>query len=148
MFQEKAIKTMKVLMLIVADHASVEPSTGKLNILGAFRQIQAAAFPTQHPAMSVVTKIGGEYNDKPNPHTLSISLTDEDGHELLNISGPFDMPRADPGIQPEFNTVIELRGIVFPHPNTYSFVVRIDDEDELTEQTAIQVVLKPQKAQE
>ena len=139
---------MKVLMLIVADHASVEPTTGKLNILGAFRRISAPEFPAQHPAMSLVTKIGGDYDDKPNPHTLSISLTDEDGNELLNISGPFDMPRTDPGIQPEFNTVIELRGIVFHQPGTYSFVVRIDDEDELTDQTAIQVVHNSRKAQE
>jgi len=139
---------MKVLMLIVADHASVETSTGKLNILGAFRQIQAGTFPAQHHTMSLVIKLGGGIGDKPNPHSLSISLVGEDGAELLSISGAFDMPRGMPGIQPEFNAVMEFRDIVFAHPGTYSFVVKVDNDEEITDQTVIQVDQIQRQAQE
>jgi hypothetical protein len=147
-FGERSLWLMKVLMLIVADHASVEPGTGKLNILGAFRQIQAAHFPVQHHTMYLVIKLGGETGDKPNPHTLFVSFADEDGHELLNISTPFKMPRVNPGIQPEFNAVMEFRDLVFPHPGAYSFAVRVDKEDSATDQTAVHVIQTTPKAQE
>jgi hypothetical protein len=130
---------MKVLLLLVADHASVESNTGKLNILGAFRTIMASQFPVRHHAMSLVVKLGGEMGDKPNPHSLSASFTDDDGRELLKVSGSFNMPHGEPGIQPEFNAVMEFREMVFSRPGTYRFYIRVDDA-QLIESTAIQVV--------
>lgn len=135
-------------MLIVADHASVESNNGKLNILGAFRQIIAPQFPARHHAMSLVIKLGGEIGDKPNPHTLSVSFTNKDGQELLKITGAFDMPRGEAGIQPEFNLVLEFRDIVLAQPDTYCFYVYVDDEDEPIDQTAIQITQAPPKSQE
>lgn len=138
---------MQVLMLITADHASVETTTGKLNILGAFKRILATQFPTKLPSMSLVIKLGGEIEDLPNPHTLAVALADEDGKELINISGPFNIPVYQRGVQPEFNAVIEFRDIVFSRPGDYRFYIRVD-EGRLDQSTVIQVVQKPEQAQE
>ncbi len=115
-------------MLIVADHASVESNTGKLNILGAFRQITAKKFPARHGTMSIVVKLGGELGDNHEQRTLTVTLTDADGNDLISISGPFSFPHAPAGVQPEFNAVLELRNIVFPHPGSYQVNVTVDGE--------------------
>jgi len=119
---------MKLLMLITADHASIEQPTGKLNILGAFRNILAANFPAKHRAMSVVIKIGGELGDNQEEHTLGIGIADEDGNNLFQVEGPFSLPHVPAGIQPEHNVVLELRDFVFPHPGIYQINVSVDNE--------------------
>ena len=47
---------MKILMMVTADYASIEPQTGKLNIIGVFNQINAQEFPTSHRRMYLVIK--------------------------------------------------------------------------------------------
>jgi hypothetical protein len=119
---------MKLLMLVTADYASIEPQTGKLNILGLFRSIFAANFPAKHRVMAVVVKLGGELGDNQEQHELKIALADEDGNEIFHVSGAFGLPDAPPGIQPEHNLVLELRDIGFPHPGTYGIYVTVDND--------------------
>ena len=92
---------MKILMMVTADYASIEPQTGKLNIIGVFNQINAQEFPTSHRRMYLVIKIGGEIFDNPNPHKLSVALADEDGIEIVAIEGEFEMLSSSPGILPQ-----------------------------------------------
>ncbi len=132
---------MQPLMLLVADHASVEPNTGKLNVLGAFRQIIASNFPLQYSRFSIVIKLGGEVGEIQRECTLTVILTNEDGKEILQFSAPFTMPVAhQTGMQPELNAVVELNNVVFPHPGEYQVSVFVDDQ--VISNTAIILTLK------
>lgn len=132
---------MQVLMMLVADYASQEPQTGKLNILGVFRNIQSQNFPCMHYRMYLVINIGGEITDKPNPHSLYVSLTDEDGIEILHVSGDFHMPKGNLGIQPEQGLIFELNTVPFSKPGDYRFYLRVDDVE--LGSTLVQVIQLP-----
>lgn len=118
---------MKILMMAAADYATFEPVTGKLNILGFFRRITANEFPASHPRMCFVIKFEGEFSDHPEPHSLNLTMVDEDGGEILNIEGPFEMPIGTVDMPPECNVILELNGLTFHHPGEYLFHVRVDD---------------------
>lgn len=130
---------MKVLMMIVADYANVEQQTGKLNIIGVFRNIQSRNFPIPHNRMYLVIKIGGDIMDSRNPHELFVTLTDEDGQEIFRIEGPFDMPPSPHGIPPEHNIILELNQLIFHKPGEYVFYFNVN-KGEVEESTVIQVV--------
>ena len=134
---------MKFLILTAADHASVEPTTGKLNILGAFSRIWAKSFPVRHRAMTLVVKVGGEFDDPSNPHKFKIAFTDEDGKELVTYTGQFSMPSVSAGVQPEWNAVMEFRDFVFKKAGTYTFFIEIDDD--FKSRTDVIVALLPDK---
>ena len=132
---------MKLLMMIAADYATFDPATGKLHILGLFRQIEAKQFPVVHPRICFVVKIEGDLSDKPNSHKLNVTLTDDDGEEIVNVEGPFDMPDSIHGISPECDVVMELNGLTFRKPGQYRFFVRLND-GEVEGSTAIQIIQK------
>jgi hypothetical protein len=130
---------MKVLMMIAADLANVDNQTKKLNIIGMFRSIQAGHFPITLNRMCLVIKIGGDITDSHSPHKLEVSLTDDDGKEMLKIEGTFEMPKSPPGIDPEYNALFEFNQLVFPKPGDYCFYLEVDDA-EVEASTVIQVV--------
>jgi len=124
---------MDRLLFLAADYATVDAS-GKLNILGAFNTINARQFPTTHQLMHLVIKLRpalGEYGDT---RQLRIVLVDEDGAELFQVAGDIELPKVKGGERPEFNAVIGLRDLVFPHPGRYEFRLYIDKDqkDELS----------------
>jgi hypothetical protein len=136
---------MKVLMLLVADYASFERATGKLNILGAFTRITARQFPATHPRLAVVIKVGADLGDLPDDRTLTVKLLDADATELMQYSAPFRIPHGPGGVRPEFNAVLELNNLPFPQPGTYEFRVYIDEQQYGS--ISIEVVSAPQRAE-
>lgn len=118
---------MKIVMMVTADYAAVEPQTGKINIIGVFRNINTSKFPTTHPRMYLVIVVAGEMNESPNPHRMSVSMLDEDGKVIASFESAFELPSGTPGISPEHRAVIELNGVVFPDAGDYVFEVNIDD---------------------
>ena len=114
-------------MLVTADFASVEPATGKLNILGEFRSISSVNFPARHRRMAVVVKLGGELTDNQDQYILRVALADEDGNELICVEGSFKLPHAPAGIRPEYNIILELQDIVFPKPGAYRIYITVGD---------------------
>jgi hypothetical protein len=120
---------MKLMMLLTADYASVEPLTGKLNVLGAFSQIRGNNFPLKHGRMFIAVRVRAELTDHHDQRTLAIGMTDDDQHKLFHISGPIQFPHTGTGLPGELNAVIELNELIFPHPGFYNFVVSIDGEE-------------------
>lgn len=139
----KAEAIVKILMMVAADHATVEPQTGKLNVLGIFNRISALKFPAVQQRMCLVVKIEGEIADSRNPHTLSVALTDEDGIEMVIIEGGFEMPGNPPGIPPEHISLLEFNEIIFQKPGEYRLYVRVND-GETEESMVLQVVKRKQ----
>lgn len=119
---------MRMTMLLTADYASIDHSTGKLNILGAFTRIHARQFPCTHNRMAVVVKLEPEWDDYSGQRELSVVLNDEDGTELMRFSGAFAFPHSEQGVRPEFNAVLEMNNLQFPQPGSYEFVVYVDDQ--------------------
>ena len=130
---------MKIPMMVTADYATIDPMTGKLHILGVFRNINARSFPCQHPRMCLALIIEGEIADSRNPHEMSVSLTDEDGQEIVALRGSFEMPTGVAGIPPHANVLLELNDLVFEEPGSYCFYVTVND-GEVEESAAIQIV--------
>lgn len=118
---------MDLLLFLAADYATVDAS-GKLNILGAFNTIKAAQYPTQHQLMHLVVRLQPAYGEYGDTRQLRIVLVDEDGTELVQVAGDFELPKVKGGERPEFNAVIALRDLVFPHPGKYEFRLYIDKD--------------------
>ena len=134
---------MKLIMLITADYASIDPGTGKLDILGAFTEIKPKKFPTVHARMALVVKLVPAFQDHADERKLAIELRDEDGTRYMRIEGPFNFPHGAEGRRPEFTAVLELNSLPFPHPGGYEFEVYVDDE--LQGQAPIVLVQPPQQ---
>ena len=125
--------------MVTADYATIDPITGKLHILGVFRNINASSFPTQHPRMCLALIIEGEFADSANPHELVVTLADEDGIEVFSIRGAFEMPENTYGISPHCNVLLEFNDLKFEKPGQYCFYVTVNG-DEIEDFAAIQVV--------
>lgn len=134
---------MKIQMLITADAANIDTTTGKINILGAFNRIFSRQFPAVHPRIAVIVKLAAaspmESTDIRNFEGV---LVDADGIELHIISGPVSIARLPNGTYSEVGMVLELNGIVFSHPGFYQYVIRIDGEE--IGETSIELVLLEQ----
>jgi hypothetical protein len=120
---------MKIQMLIVADYASVDLATGKLNILGAFTRINAKQFPTIHNRLAVAVKLTAEDPlENTQPRNFRLVLTDDDGLDLFQLSNVVSLKRdANANLQ-DANVIIEINALEFPHPGIYEFGVYIDDK--------------------
>jgi len=130
---------VKIVMMVTADYAAVEPQTGKLNVLGVFTRITAEEFPTTHHRMYLAVKFEGEILDGSRPHQLSVTLASEDGVNLFALEGEFRMPESPPGIPPQCGLVVELNQLKFENPGDYRFYVRVNDGD-LDESSVLQLV--------
>lgn len=130
---------MRILLLVTADYAAVEPVTNKLNILGIFRNIAVENFPATHRRMYLVVKLGGSEISGVNEHKLALSVEDEAGVESARFETSFQLLPGSAGIPPEHNALFELNGMVFNKPGDYSFNVRVND-GEVDATTAIQVL--------
>lgn len=115
---------MKTQMLLTADYASVDQATGKLNVLGAFNRIHAKKFPAVHPRMTLVVKlVASEATETTEPRSVDIILTDDDGNELLQVSGTVILPIDNKGFRKDASIVMELNTLEFPHAGAYEFGV-------------------------
>lgn len=135
---------MKCMLLVIADYAGIEQATGKLNIIGAFGRIFTSQdFPFIYRRMSLAVKVESELGDHHEVRTLKVKVVDEDEGEHFFISAPFRFKQSNNGMPSEFNAVLELNELKFPHPGTYTFVVYVDDEE--IERTHLQIIQR-QKA--
>lgn len=119
---------MFVRIAVLADFASLSIDN-KLNILGIFRGLSASQVPTMHPQMKLVTQFefdSTEAGDK----QVRIILVDEDGHDLLTVTGDFTVARSEHGRESLFNQIIDLTGLVFPRFGDYEFRILINERME------------------
>ena len=115
---------MKVLVAAVADHAWVE--NGCLSLCRAFDSINVDKFPYVIPRMSVALRLLINRLEV-GEHKMSISLTDADGHKIMNsdIKIDFQLPQ---GSVPEASFSFALNGqnVTFHKPGDYVVNILID----------------------
>ncbi len=131
---------VKIVMMVTADYAAVEPQTGKLNVIGVFNRITAKSFPLTYHRMYIAVRLEAEMEDGSEPHQLLITLAGEDGHEMLAIKGDFEMPKSSRGIFPQLEIVCEFNQLKFPAAGDYRIYVRVDDGELVDESCVLQVV--------
>ena len=104
-------------VLLTCDQAWRDPTTGKVFLLGLFRNITCASFPTTYPQLTVFAIL----LEGPSRCDLSLQLTDlRDGsivHDLKLEGVSFPNPLG--GIE----LLLNLRGVEFPHAGAYEFVL-------------------------
>jgi hypothetical protein len=118
---------MRIVLFLTADYANVT-GDGKLNVMGVFNDINAYNFPARHPSMHLVVKLAAELGEFGQRRNFTVKLLDEDGNQIFDLSGPFDIPKIEKGRKPEVNIILDLKDIVFPKPGAYQFVVMVDKD--------------------
>lgn len=135
---------MKLVLLLAADYANIT-GDGKLNVMGIFNEINAFDFPARHPSMHLVVKLAAELGEYGETRNLSVRLLDADGNQIMNLSGPVEIPQGGGGRRPEVNAILELKDVIFPKPGPYEFVVLVD-KDYKGDLTILANKIEPQNA--
>lgn len=119
---------MQVRLAVLAESAN-QSSDGKLNILGEFNLIWAAALPVVWPRLFLILKLEADLNDAPTKK-LRIRVVDEDAHPVSHtLEGEADLTRRfRPGIPVIGVLILEFRNAVFSKTGTYEFEVTADGE--------------------
>ena len=119
---------MEVDLALLADAATIDTS-GKLNILGVFDRLSAAAFPVQHPHLVLILRFSAGVQEI-GRHQVEIRLRDPAGKEAMRIDGEMQLgagPRAvSQGVK--IPHILHLDGLVFPRSGSYYFEVLVDGE--------------------
>ena len=118
---------MKPLLFLAADYANIT-GDGKLNVMGIFNDIFSYSFPARHSSMHLVGKLGAELGEYGQVRDFTIKLLDEDGNQIMDMSGQFEIPRGEKGRKPEVNLIFELKDVVFPKPGIYQFVLLVEKD--------------------
>ena len=123
---------MQIDLALLADAATVDTS-GKLNILGIFDRISAAALPARHPRMCLVLRFHAGVQEA-GRHDVQIRLNDPAGQELMRLDGEMQITPAGTGLTQGVRVphVLNLDGLVFPVGGQYGFDVRVDGEHHVT----------------
>lgn len=103
--------------------AATSDSSGKLNALGIFDNINAKTFPATHPELTLVLTLRG-HRTEVGEHTLKINLVDADGKDLIPpIEGKFAMrPEAL-----DANLILNIQNLTLPAPGIYSVDIAVDN---------------------
>lgn len=119
---------MEIDLALLADAATIDGS-GKLNILGVFDRVSAAAFPAQHGRMALVLRFSAGLPEA-GPHEVGIRLTDPEGVQVLRLDGEMQLApgplSAGGGVKVPH--VLNLDGIVLTRSGHYTFDVSVDDQ--------------------
>ena len=118
---------MKLELFLAADYANITNS-GKLNVMGIFRVINASTFPVRHSSMHLVIKLLPELGEYGIVRDLFVKLLDPNGNELVGLSAQVNAPKPGGGMPPEINVILELKDTVFPQPGPYQFVVLVEKD--------------------
>ncbi len=110
---------MELILSAICEDAQVRPD-GKLDLRGAFSQLQAPGFPASQDAMTAVFVI--EWTEKETGRQpLRADLVDEAGQKIVTIQGHTEVGRAPGGAPVQTRLIMPLERIVFPHAGTYRF---------------------------
>lgn len=118
---------MRLLFFLAADYANISRD-GKLNVMGIFNEVNSEKFPAVHTSMFIIIRFSPELGEVGEKRELSLLLHDPDGTELINMSLPIDIPQAERGMHRSANAIIELKGVLFPSPGPYRFIVLVDKD--------------------
>lgn len=119
---------MKIDLATVCDYAVID-QFGKVSILGIFSHIWVAKFPAVHPRLHLVLHLKGRRTEI-GEHTVRIRMVDEHDAELISGDGKVTFNEPPAGVLEISAGTVLVFDAPFPHPGTYTFRVRIDEDIE------------------
>ncbi|HUG40079.1 MAG TPA: hypothetical protein VMM12_06330 [Longimicrobiales bacterium] len=120
---------MDLILSLACEFARVRPD-GRLDVRGAFNELQAAGFPAAQDRMTVVFVMGWGPAEH-GRHAFTADLVGDDDRKVLTIEGHTDVepgPEAEGRAPPQTRLVMELERVVFPRPGRYRFILRIGSD--------------------
>ena len=122
--------SMEVTLALLADAANVSRE-GKLNILGAFGNINANKFPIRHPEMRLVLRLEASPAEAGMQKKFEVKVLDVDGQQVGGIGGEFNVPSPpQTGRRIQMQTALRITDAIFPKEGDYIFAVLIDNKTE------------------
>ena len=123
---------MNVPLALLADAANISQE-GKLNVLGAFDNINALSFPVVHPVMVLVIGLTASPAEYGHKRKCKIRLLDADANQLLAIEGDLEVNQPSDLEAPRSVYIpFTLPPITFPHEGDYAFHILIGDDEKAT----------------
>jgi hypothetical protein len=119
---------MKIPLAALADEANVSQE-GKLNLLGVFDRIQAAAFPVLHPRMVFAFRVQTDYGDAGRTFPVQVRMAAPGGDTLFEAVGEITGPPVPAGDIATLNQVFSLVGVELPREGMYRLTVGIAAEE-------------------
>ena len=119
---------MKIELFCLCDAATNE--NGKLNLLGTYDTLRVSALPAVHPYCAVAMRI--RFSSMENgPHTVVISIIDEDGSKFIPpLKGAVEVYIPDGETTAAFNFVFNLQQLKFVKAGEYGIDLIIDGKVE------------------
>lgn len=122
---------MDLILSLACEFARARPD-GRLDIRGAFHELQAPGFPAAQDRLTVVFVMEWSSGEE-GRHAFTADLVDDDDRKVLTIEGHTDVDRrpehdTEGRAPPQTRLVMELERVVFPHPGRYRFVLRLGEE--------------------
>ena len=133
---------MRVPLAVLADYANVT-ADGKLNIMGIFNQINAAAVPVVHPQMQLVFVMESDPQERGQTKQMEVHLLDPDGKTLLRIGAPVQIPEDAP-LTARFNQMIQLNLVRFERYGDHSFRISVGGQEQQAIAFQVNQVAPPQ----
>lgn len=119
---------MDITLALLADAANVSQE-GKLNILGAFSNINTSVVPARHPEMQLVLAMEASPAESGMTKQFEVKVLDEDGMQVGGLKGSFKLPSpAKPGSRLRMQSVLRITDAVFPKEGDYTFAILIDGD--------------------
>lgn len=117
---------MEVALAVLADYANTTPD-GKLNIMGVFDMVRAAALPARVPQMRLVFIIEGQFAERDRHQSVEIVFQDPDGKTILRLEGSFVLSGGVPGERLLSHQIIELTDTPLFVTGTHLFSVFVNN---------------------
>ena len=130
---------MKINTVLVADFAKVDPSDGKLDILGVFRQITVECFPVTLPRICLVVVVQQDLGETTESYRFEAFMEDADGETVTTIEATYQLPESEATSSESYGVICEFTEPTFEVPGDYRFGVLLNN-GEITESVVIEVV--------
>lgn len=117
---------MDLTLSLACEDARARPD-GRLDVRGAFNELQAPGFPAAQERMTVVFVMEWTAEEE-GRHEFVADLVDDSDQKVLTIEGHTDVEARNEGrAPPQTRLVMALERVVFPHPGRYRFLLRVSD---------------------
>ena len=122
---------MRVTYALLADSATVDPATAKLNIIGGgFDTIWGPAFPARHPSLTLIARLEIAPTECDYEHILRIEGLGPDGQAIMEPQVIQFTPQrnlAEPGRPGTIPIVATFQNLVFLVPGDYGLHILADN---------------------
>lgn len=118
---------MECTLALVADAANLSQE-GKLNILGAFTNINTKGVPVKHSGFVLVLVLEASPAEIGQTKKLEIKAMGEDGQPAWGMEGDFPVPEPRvPGEPITMSYILNITEAVFPEFGHYQIAVMVND---------------------